>query len=92
MVRDVLGHTVLIVRRRVDHRQDGHLVAVLPMHSLEGIRERDAMRAGGLHDLQQHDLAAIIGQVEDLHFGIGQCKTGCAATGVLTRQERRSTH
>ena len=89
VARDELGHGVLIVPGRVDHREDRHLVAVLLLHSLQRIRERSAMRAGGLHEVYQHDLAAIIGQIEDLHLGIGQGKTRRAAPGVLTGGDKR---
>ena len=89
MARDVLGHRVLIVPPRVGHRHDGHFVAVLLLDSSQDIRERGAMRARSLHEFQEHDLAAIIGQVVDPHLGIGQGKTGCAATGVFTAGEKR---
>ena len=70
------------LRRRDDYRKNANLRAELRLDLLEGLRQSRAVRAIGLHEIEQQPLAAVVQNVVLGNSGIGQGKAGRAAGGV----------
>ena len=74
------GDSGLIIRR-VDDGKNRDFVPILGLHFLKGVGEDGAIGAGALHDFEQDDFAAIIGQIVILDLHIGERKPRCAPAG-----------
>src|SRR5207247_1381132 len=70
------------------HCQDDDLVAVLLLDLLNHAGERGAVRARGLHEFEEHDLAAVVVKVVKLGLGVRQGESRGAAWAVGCEQGR----
>jgi hypothetical protein len=67
---------------------DLNLWTVLLLHPAEDVGEGGAVRAIGLDEFQDYDFAAVVGQIVNLHLGIGQRPTGGAAYFLGAKRSR----
>ena len=75
------------VRRRVDDLKQLQPVLVFRLDFGECSGERIAVRAVRSHEVDDDDLAAVVGEIVLSHAQIGQRKAGRAAAGKLTRPQ-----